>query len=576
MKNRTLTLFFSILLFVTLISCGNKIELPQADLVIKNGFIYTVDQNLTAAEAAAIKNGTIIFVGNNKDINKYIGDSTLIIDLEGRTVLPGFIDSHAHPISTVKQLFDVNLKDLNDIKRIQKAILDFQKKNGNGKFIRGRGWSNTLFAGIGPDKIYLDEIINNIPVVLSSEDGHSKWVNSKALELAGINKFTKDPDGGVIERYPGTREPNGTLRENASDMVSKIIPYYNLEELVTGLETYQKMALSYGITTAHDVYLDFDVDEIAAYKLLEKENRLKIRFRASMYTDPDLGISQVTRIYQEHEKHKGDLFQINSAKIFIDGVVEGRTAYLKEAYNQLPGFYGQPLWDFDSLNNICAELEKYSIQIHVHAIGDAAVSKTLDAFKFAQDKIGPNDNRNSITHLQLVSPEDILRFKELEVIAVPQPYWFMKDSYYTNIQVPYLGQNRADEEYPMESFFNAGVMVASSSDYPVTIPCNPFVAIQIGITRSEINNSDPANILWPEESATLEQMINSFTINGAYANFIDNVTGSIEIGKSADLIIIDADLFNMPVKDFYKSKVLLTLFRGEEVFRDSSYSPCIL
>ena len=149
----------------------------------------------------------------------------------------------------------------------------------------------------------------------------------------------------------------------------------------------------------------------------------------------------------------------------------------------------------------------------------------------------------------------------------------IKDNYYFNIQVPYLGQKRADEEYPMKSFFDAGVIVASSSDYPVTIPCNPFIAIQTGITRSELNNTDPANILWAEESVTLEQMITSFTINGAYANFIDNITGSIEVGKSADLIVIDSDLFNIPVNEISKTKVLQTFFRGKEVYRDSTYSP---
>ncbi len=167
---------------------------------------------------------------------------------------------------------------------------------------------------------------------------------------------------------------------------------------------------------------------------------------------------------------------------------------------------------------------------------------------------------------------DIKKFKELGVIALPQPYWFSKDDYYYNIQVPYLGQKRADEEYPMKSFFDEGVIVASSSDYPVTIPCNPLEAIQFGITRSEFNTTDPKEILWPEERVTLEQMIRSFTINGAYANFLEKETGSIEVGKKADLIVLDKNLFEIPVTEISKAKVLMTLFEGEEVFVDSTFN----
>ena len=234
----------------------------------------------------------------------------------------------------------------------------------------------------------------------------------------------------------------------------------------------------------------------------------------------------------------------------------------------MPNFRGEPRWETDKLNSMCAELDKNKFQIHVHSIGDAATAMTLDAFAYAIKKNGKRDSRNLITHIQLVDPQDILRFKELGVVAVPQPYWFMKDDYYYNIQVPYLGLKRADDEYPMASFFKAGVVVASASDYAVTIPCNPLKAIQIGITRSCLGVTDPKEILWPEERATLEQMIASFTINGAYANFLENTTGSIEVGKMADLIVLDKNLFKVPVDEISKVKVILTFFAGKEVFSD--------
>ncbi len=191
---------------------------------------------------------------------------------------------------------------------------------------------------------------------------------------------------------------------------------------------------------------------------------------------------------------------------------------------------------------------------------------TLDAFAYAAKQNGIRDSRNLITHIQLVDPRDILRFKELGVVAVPQPYWFMKDDYYYNLQVPYLGQKRADEEYPMESFFKAGVVVASASDYAVTIPCDPLHAIQTGITRSVLGVGDPKEILWPGERATLDQMIASFTINGAYANFLENTTGSIEVGKMADLIVLDQNLFFMSPDKISEARVILTFFAGKKVF----------
>ncbi len=562
-------LFYSFAFLFT--GCQQK-KLQTADLVLKNGFIYTVDSLNTKAEAAAIKDGKFIFIGNDNAAINFIGEKTKVIDLGGKMVLPGFIDAHCHPISSYRYFYELNLYGLKTVADIQSAIKKYLVSHPGSQYIKGRGWSDTDFPKTGPDKKIIDEVVREIPVSFSSDGGHSIWVNSKTLELAGINKKTKNPAGGIIERDPLTQEPFGTLREGAADLVSKVFPTYSVEELMKGLEDYQEMASKFGITTAHDAYLDAGSNEPAAYRKLENGNKLKMRFRASLYVDPDKGIEQIKSLNEEREKNKSELFQTNAAKIFIDGVVEGSTAYLKEPYKHIPGSHGELLWDLNKLNKICSELDKDKFQIHVHAIGDAATSVTLDAFAYALKQNGKRDSRNLITHLQLVAPSDITRFKKLGVVALPQPYWFMKDDYYYNIQVPYLGLERADKEYPMESFSKAGVVVASSSDYPVTIPCNPLIAIQVGITRSELNTTDPKEILWPEERATLEQMIRSFTINGAFANFLEKETGSIEVGKSADFVVLDKNLFTIPVTEINKAKVLLTFFEGKEVFKKSTFT----
>jgi hypothetical protein len=553
-------------------SCRSGNQTSPADLVLRNGIIYTVDQKRSVAEAMAIKNGQIQYVGTDTGSARYIGRSTRVIDLRRRMVLPGFVDSHCHPTSAYKYFFELTLNGLRTIPEYEKAILDFVARHPNASYIRGRGWSNTLFAKTGPDRKLLDAIIPAIPVTLSSEDGHSQWVNSKTLELAGITRSTPDPEGGVIERDPATGKPTGTLREAAADLVAEVFPAYTVDELKRGLEEYQSMALAFGITTAHDASVNVPGNEVLAYRALQAEGRLRMRFRASVFVDPAKGPAQIQLLLEERGRNSDSLFQTNSAKIFLDGVVEGSTAYLKENYKHLPRSRGKMLCTQDELNTICAELQKNNMQIHVHAIGDGATSAALDAFAFAEHQSGRRDARHCITHLQLVDPGDMARFKLLGVVAVPQPYWFMKDDYYYNLQVPYLGQERADAEYPMESFFRAGVTVASSSDYPVTIPCNPLVGIQTGVRRSKPETADPREVLWPEERATLEEMIASFTINGAYANFVENQTGSLEGGKSADCVVLDTDLFSIPVTDIQKAKVVLTLFGGKEAFRDSSFN----
>jgi len=549
---------------------GNGLnDRADAELVLKNGLIYTVDARRSVAEALAVKGGKFLYVGSNAGAAMHIGKTTKVIDLGKRLVLPGFIDSHCHPAyGAAHELFDVMFTGLHSLEEYKKAIRDFAAKHPDAKFIKGRGWSNALFGKAGPDKKLIDEIVRDIPVALDDDSGHVTWVNSKALEMAGITKETKDPRKGMIERDPQTGEPTGTLRGSADRLVADIFPDYTVEQLMQALEAYQKMAAQFGITTAHDATVDAGGNDFNAYKNLEKENRLAMRFRASLYVDHAKGMEQVKQLIAEREKNSGLLFQAMGAKIYIDGVVEGSTAYLKEPFLHLPDFRGEPRWDADMLNNMCAELDRNKFQIHVHSIGDAATAMTLDAFAYALEKNGRRDSRNLITHIQLVDPKDILRFKELGVVAVPQPYWFMKDDLYYKIQIPYLGLKRADEEYPMASFFKAGVTVASASDYAVTIPCNPLRAIQIGMTRSCLGITDPKEILWPEERASLDQMIASFTINGAVANFLENTTGSIEAGKMADLIVLDRNLFAIPVEEISKVEVILTLFEGKIVFSE--------
>jgi predicted amidohydrolase YtcJ len=545
---------------------------PKAEWVLRNGAIYTLDASSSTAQSLAVSGGAILYVGDDAGVDAFVGPSTEVIELGGKMVLPGFIDSHSHPSGALIQAVAVSLYDLRSLEEYVDAVRRFAEENPDKEAIRGSGWSNALFPLTGPKKDSLDAVVSDRPVQLGSGDGHSSWVNSKALELAGITKDTPDPEGGIIERDPATGEPTGTLRESATGLVAAVIPPFTVEERMKGLELYQEMAAKDGVTTARIAAIglsaagDFDASEMSAYERLESEGKLRMRFRGSLLLPPDAPLERIQELAAEREKQKGGLFEIDAVKIFVDGVVEGETAYLLEPYAHRPDYRGELLWEPDHLKEMVAAAEREGFIVHIHAIGDAATRLALDAFQHAREKNGPKEARHQITHLQLVTPEDVKRFADLGVIAVPQPFWFTKVGFYDAIEAPYLGEARASREYPMKSFFDAGVTVASASDFPVTIPFSPVVGMKMGITRS-FDSANPDLVLGANERVTLEQMIASFTRNGAFAARLEERLGSLEVGKVADVVVLDRNLFEVPMEKVGDAKVLLTLFEGLQVYR---------
>jgi len=540
-----------------------------SSLLFKNGAVYTVNPASAWAQAILIKDGLISYIGSDEGSKEFLDDDTLQIDLEGKMVLPGFIDAHAHPSHAMDLVGNISLYDGENLEDYLKEISVFVEQNPDRDFYRGSGWADTFFTNLGPDKKSLDVILPDRPIALISYDGHSMWVNSTTLERAGINKDTEDPDGGRIERDSETGEPSGTLRETAFKLIEDVIPEHSLEEQKNALIEYQQMAAQAGITLVHDAMLE--AKSIAAFKELANAGQLKIRFRGSIIMEPDEELDpQVEKVHSEIKKNAGQFFRIHSAKIFVDGVIEGGTAFLLEPYDHQPEFKGEPIWEPEPLNEACIKLDNKRIQIHLHVIGDAATRITLDALENALNKNGKWDSRHSITHLHLVDPADIPRFKKLDVVGLPQPFWFKVDDYYDELALPYLGKERADRQYPMQSLIETGVIMASSSDFPVTIPFDPVIAIQNGITRSSIKPGED-RILWPEERSSLEYMIRSFTINGAYANFLEDEIGSLEVGKKADLVVLEKNLFEIPAEHIEDVKVLMTMVEGEVVYQGPDF-----
>ncbi|RLD05226.1 MAG: amidohydrolase [Chloroflexota bacterium] len=548
---------------------GDLMNNPKSTLILRNGSIYTVHQDQPWAEAIVIQEGLIEYVGPDEGADPYINPDTQIIDLERKMVLPGFVDAHAHPSQGMDLVGNISLYAEASLDDYVQVISDFVKNHPERDFYRGSGWADTFFSNRGPGKEALDNILPDRPIALVSYDGHSMWVNSVTLKMANIIKDTLDPDGGRIERNPETGEPTGTLRETAFKLVEDVIPDYSLEERKNALVEYQKMAAKAGVTLVHDAMLD--AESTAAFNELAREGNLKIRFRGSITLEADKELkAQVDYVLSEKGKNTHPYFQTLSGKIFVDGVIEGGTAYLLEPYAHQPDFRGEPIWDPKLLNEVCALLDKEKIQIHLHVIGDAAARITLDAIEHARNKNGKWDSRHSITHMHLVDQADIPRFKNLDIVGLPQPFWFKVDDYYDELALPYLGQERADRQYPMQSLIDSGVVMASSSDFPVTIPFDPLIAIQTGMTRNSIQETEN-RVLWPEERSSLEDLIRSFTYNGAYANFLEDEVGSLEVDKKADLIVLDQNLFDIPVDKIAKVKVLLTMVEGNIVYQGSEF-----
>ena len=558
-----------LLVALTLSACLlNAQDVRRADLVLKNGAIYTSDAARSWASAVAIKGGKIVYVGSDSGVEQYVSRTTRVIDLQGKMLLPGFADSHVHPVSSGRQLTECVLTNKNTVAALLDTIKQC-KANLNGKrWLTGSGWELPIFPNANPSKDLLDEIASDNPVFLEAADGHSAWVNSKALAIAGITKDTKDPERGRIERDKNG-EPSGTLREAAVSLVTRHIPAPTLNENVEGLRRALKLANSFGITALYEA--NASLEELRAYKTLETRGELTARVLAANHINPDKAESQIPELLKLKALYNTPRLNANAAKLFADGVIESHTAFLLEPYLTQSGNRGPANYTQEKLTRLVAAFDRAGLQIHIHAIGDGAVRMALDAFESAQTSNGRNDSRHTIAHLELISPSDIPRFAKLGVVANFQPLWAYADSYITDLTEPVLGPERSRWLYPIGSVIKTGAVVVGGSDWSVS-SLNPLEAIQVAVTRYGLN--DAKRISWiPEERADLAAMIAAYTINGAYLAHREKLTGSIEVGKDADLIALSANLFTTPVESIHKVKVLLTLLEGKEVFRDPSFPP---
>ena len=532
---------------------------------------YTMNTKQPWAEAVVIKGDKIIFVGDEQDALSYQNNATQVMDIPHGMVLPGFIDSHVHLLSGGIEMNDCRLHDLETPEEIYQNIRDFINAHPDNEWIRGSGWALPIFADGNPRKEWLDKISLDKPIFLVSVDAHSAWVNSKALALAGINAQTPDPLNGRIERDPKSNDPSGVLREDAMGLVEQLLPFYTKDQIDGGLQFAAKEANRMGITSILDAgtegYVSYDsirgrYDGLDSYRDATFDKKISMRVAASEYANPESWKNDLKQI--KERRFVNELGAMNTVKIFADGVIEGGTAALLEPYLGTDD-RGILNWHPDTLKKAVAEFDKAGFQIHIHAIGDWGIRSTLDAFEFARQQNGLKDKRHMMSHIQLIHPQDVPRFKELNIIASFQALWAYPDKYITELTLPVLGPVRSKWNYPINSIALSGARIAGGSDWTVS-SLNPLDAIEVAVTRRGPGLKD-GDALFPEEAVKLETMLRAYTLEGAYSLFKENEIGSLEVGKLADIIILDRNLFQVPAYEIHNALVVQTIFNGKIIYK---------
>ena len=544
-----------------------------ADKVIY-GNIYTVDKKQPLAKAVAIADGKFVFVGDEDGAKAYIGEDTEVRRFEEGIILPGFGEGHGHiaPGGT-EALFTVHLRQDGTLEEHLKAVKEFAESHPELDVIQGAGFVPTPDMGPnGPTAELLDGLTDK-PVVLADIGHHSYWVNHVAMNRLGINKDTPNVSDGIITRDK-EGNPTGYFREGAMDLL-KPLTVFSVEQYKEAFLYYQNEYLANGETMILDPIINWDSTDHAALACheLDAEGKLKMHIFAAYQVfqaenhDP---MAEIEHAAELRKKTKGRMFNLSNIKVQVDGTMPGTpsTAYLKEPYtdpwSKEHQHCGQLRFDLETLTNVFRRSHELGFTVHVHAIGDGALAMALDAAEKALELTGPHDFRDAVTHLQVVDRADIPRMAKLGIVAVTDPHWFDMEPAYFNMMAAVLGEERAEHQLPMKAFFDAGVVVTSASDYPVTNPAYPLIGMQKGVLRQLPGRPDTLHD--PAERVTIEQMIEATTLNEAYQLLCDDRLGSITAGKEADLVVLGADITACDPEHIQDAPVLGTMTGGEWVY----------
>jgi hypothetical protein len=564
---------FGVLAFI-LLALGVRTS-PQAgrkpaETIVVNGKVYTVNPRQPWAEALALSDGRILAVGSNEEVGGWRGPATKVIDAGGHLVLPGFTDSHIHFLEGGLTLVEPDLNGARTPAEMENLLKSYAASHPGKDWIVGQGWTYDVFGTARlPDKQMLDRVFPGRPVYFESFDGHSAWVNSKALEIAGITRRTRDPARGAIIRDPSTGEPTGALTEDARHLVKSLIPMPGRETKLLALRKALALANQYGLVRVHaageppDTFGDFfDLD---LFEQLRREGKLTVRFYISRVIEPpEMTPAMLSSLEQARAKYHDEWISVGAAKFFLDGVIETHTAAMLAPYADDASQSGSTLWEPEKFRRAVLELDRRKFQIFTHATGDRAVREALDAYEQAAAKNGQRDARHRIEHVETISAEDVPRFARLGVIASMQPLHAYPDED-TGVWLRSVGPEREKLAFAWNSLERAGARLAFGSDWEV-VTMNPWPGVQTAVTRQTDKGQPPGGWV-PEQRLTLAQTIEAYTLGAAYAGHRETTEGSLEAGKVADFIIVSQNVFEAAPQTLGETRVLLTIVGGRTVYQ---------
>ena len=539
----------------------------HADLVLTGGPVLTNGPARTRASSLAVTGERITAVGHD-EVRQLIGPKTEVVDLAGKLLIPGFQDAHVHAVFGGTELGECDLSDATGPAEYRSRIAAYAAAHPGRAWITGSGWAMESFEGGVPTRHMLDEVVPDRPVYLLNRDHHGAWVNTRALELAGLTRDTPDPADGRIEREPDGA-PGGTLQEGATALVARLVPPTTAAERLAGLLRAQRLLHSLGITGWQDALLgEFNgqPDPSDAYLSAARDGSLTARVNGALWWDRARGAEQIPELVARRADSSHGRFRAGSVKIMQDGIAENFTAAMTAPYLDGCGCAtansGLSFVDPAALREHVTALDALGFQVHFHALGDRAVREALDAVEAARTANGRRDTRHHLAHLQVVHPDDVPRFARLGAVANIQPLWAAHEPQMDELTIPFLGPERAAWQYPFGDLLRSGATLAAGSDWPVSSP-DPLAGLHVAVNRTP-PDADGGRVFLPGQRLDLATALAAYTAGSAHVNGLDDA-GELRPGNLADLVVLDRDIFAGPPQAIGQARVERTYVGGSLV-----------